>query len=49
MLLRQIGLEEGRCCFDYISAGEGEKSVRVITKMVDRVKALGPYSSFGKV
>lgn len=42
-VLRQFGVEEGRCCFDYVSAGEGEKFVRVITEMVERVKALGPW------
>jgi len=41
-LLRQFGIEEERCRFDYVSAGEGEKFVRVVTEMVDKVKALGP-------
>ena len=46
-LLGQFGIEEGRCCFDYVSAGEGEKFVRVITEMVNAVKALGPLSVGG--
>ncbi|OGI09542.1 MAG: methyl-viologen-reducing hydrogenase subunit delta [Candidatus Margulisbacteria bacterium GWF2_35_9] len=41
-LLSQYGIEEDRCYFDYVSAGEGEKFVRVITETVDRVKQLGP-------
>jgi F420-non-reducing hydrogenase iron-sulfur subunit len=40
-LLKQFGIEEQRCRFDYVSAGEGEKFVRVITEMVERVKELG--------
>jgi len=41
-LLRQFGIEEERCRFDYVSAGEGEKFVRVITEMVETIKNLGP-------
>ena len=41
-LLRQFGIEEERCRFDYVSAGEGEKFVRVIAEMVEAVKKLGP-------
>src|SRR4051812_43622674 len=42
-LLRQFGIEEERCRFDYVSAGEGEKFVRVVEEMVAKVKALGPF------
>lgn len=42
-LLNQFGVEKERCCFDYVSAGEGEKFARVIKEMVDRIKALGPW------
>ncbi len=41
-LLHQFGIEEDRCRFDYVSAGEGEKFVKVVTEMVDSVKKLGP-------
>ncbi|HTP64525.1 MAG TPA: hydrogenase iron-sulfur subunit [Geobacteraceae bacterium] len=41
-LLDQFGIEEQRCRFDYVSAGEGEKFVRVIAEMVEAVKKLGP-------
>lgn len=41
-LLKQFGIEESRCRFDYVSAGEGEKFVTVITEMVEAVRALGP-------
>ncbi|TAN45800.1 MAG: hydrogenase iron-sulfur subunit [Nitrospirae bacterium] len=43
-LLKQFGIEEGRCRFDYVSAGEGEKFVTVITDMVAAVRALGPLN-----
>ena len=43
-LLEQFGIEKERCKFDYVSAGEGEKFVRVITEMVDTVKGLGPLT-----
>ncbi|KAF0221565.1 MAG: hydrogenase iron-sulfur subunit [Geobacteraceae bacterium] len=43
-LLSQFGIEEERCRLDYVSAGEGEKFVRVITEMVESVKRLGPLS-----
>lgn len=41
-MLKQFGIEEKRCCFDYVSAGEGEKFVRVMTEMVNTVRELGP-------
>ena len=41
-LLAQLGIEEGRYRFDYVSAGEGDKFVSVITDMVKTVKELGP-------
>lgn len=41
-LLRQFGIEEVRCEFDYVSAGEGQKFVRVASDMVDRLRALVP-------
>lgn len=41
-LLQQFGVEEKRCRFDYVSAGEGEKFVQVITDFVATLKTLGP-------
>ncbi len=46
-LLEQMGIEKERCVFDYVSAGEGEKFVRVMTEMVAAVKALGPLTPIG--
>ena len=43
-MLKQFGIEQERCSFDYVSAGEGEKYVRVLTQLVDTVKSLGPLS-----
>lgn len=43
-MLKQFGIEETRCRFDYVSAGEGDKFVRVITEMVEEVRVLGPLS-----
>ena len=41
-LIAQLGIEDERCYFDYVSAGEGDKFVKVITETVEKVKALGP-------
>lgn len=41
-MLEQFGIEKTRCRFDYVSAGEGDKFVRVITEMVDEIRALVP-------
>lgn len=41
-VLKQLGIKEQRCRFDYISAGEGDKFVKVITEMVSTIKELGP-------
>ncbi|MBI5084801.1 MAG: hydrogenase iron-sulfur subunit [Acidobacteria bacterium] len=41
-LLAQFGIEEARCRFDSVSAGEGEKFVRVVSETVAAVRALGP-------
>lgn len=45
-LLRQFNIEEERCRFDYVSAGEGEKFVKVITEMVDTIRNLGPLKLY---
>ena len=41
-LLEQLGIPRERCRFDYVSAGEGEKYVQVITEMVATIGQLGP-------
>ncbi len=41
-LLKQFGIEEERCRLDYVSAGEGEKFVRVVSDMVESLRTLGP-------
>lgn len=44
-LLAQLGIQKERCRFDYVSAGEGDKFVRVITEMVETVRGLGPIKT----
>ncbi|MHB8880561.1 MAG: hydrogenase iron-sulfur subunit [Thermodesulfovibrionales bacterium] len=41
-LLEPFGIERERCRFDFVSAGEGDKFVHVITEMVGTIRALGP-------
>ncbi len=41
-VLVQFGIEGERLRLDWISAGEKEKFVDVVTKMVERVRQLGP-------
>ena len=41
-MLKQFGISEERCRFDYVSAGEGDKFVKVITDTVETVRKLGP-------
>lgn len=43
LLLDQFGVEKERCRLDYVSAGEGEKFTRVVTEMIESVRALGPF------
>jgi F420-non-reducing hydrogenase iron-sulfur subunit len=42
-LLRQFGIDEQRCRFDYVSAGEGDKFVQVVTDFVETLKVCGPF------
>ncbi len=42
-VLGQMGIPEARVRMDYVSAGEGEKFTRLITGMVDDLRALGPW------
>jgi F420-non-reducing hydrogenase iron-sulfur subunit len=41
-LLGQLGIEEERCRFDYVSAAEGEKFVTIISEMVETMRRSGP-------
>jgi F420-non-reducing hydrogenase iron-sulfur subunit len=41
-LLRQFRIEDARCRFDYVSAGEGEKFARVVGEIVEDLRVLGP-------
>ena len=43
-MLKQFGIGEPRCRFDYVSAGEGDKFVSVINEMVGEIRKLGPLS-----
>ena len=43
-ILEQMGIGRERCRFDYVSAGEGDKYVQVITNMVETVRHLGPLA-----
>jgi F420-non-reducing hydrogenase iron-sulfur subunit len=45
-LLEPLGIEQARLKLDWISASEGDKFVRVVTQMVDDIKALGPLAAF---
>ena len=41
-LLKDMGVEPARVCFEYISASEGQKFAQVVTEFVDELKKLGP-------
>ena len=41
-MLTQFGIEEDRLWLDWISAGEQEKFVQVVSDMTERVRKLGP-------
>lgn len=43
-LMKDLGVEEERFRFNYVSAGEGEKFAAVVTEMVEKVKKLGPLA-----
>jgi len=43
-LLEQMGIEKERCLLDFVSAGEGEKYVKVINENVQSIKILGPIN-----
>ena len=41
-MLRQFGIAEDRLRLDWISAGEGDKFVQVVSDMTERMRQLGP-------
>lgn len=47
VLLNQLGIESDRCRLDFVSAGENEKYVRVLTDVVEKVRDLGPINLQG--
>jgi F420-non-reducing hydrogenase iron-sulfur subunit len=47
-VLRGMGIEEGRCRLEWISAAEGEKVRRVVNEMVEEVRKLGPLDLPGR-
>jgi coenzyme F420-reducing hydrogenase delta subunit len=47
-LLEQVGIEEQRVQFSWVSAAEGQKFADVIRKVVGDVKALGPAGFLSK-
>lgn len=46
-LLEQFGIPRERCRFDFVSAGEGDKFVRIIEEMTGTLKGLGPLKTQG--
>jgi len=43
-LLKEMGIEEERLRLEWISAAEGDKVRAVINDMVEKVRALGPFT-----
>jgi F420-non-reducing hydrogenase iron-sulfur subunit len=41
-MMNQYGIDGKRIKLDYVSAGEGEKYIKVITEYVQEIKKLGP-------
>jgi F420-non-reducing hydrogenase iron-sulfur subunit len=41
-MLKQFGIEEDRLKLDWVSASEGDKFVRVVSEMVEKVRVMGP-------
>jgi F420-non-reducing hydrogenase iron-sulfur subunit len=47
-LLKQLGIAEERCRFDYVSAAEGDRFGKLITDMTAAMRALGPLQVSAK-
>jgi F420-non-reducing hydrogenase iron-sulfur subunit len=45
-LLDYLGVDKGRLQFSWVSASEGKKFVDVVSKVVNDVKAMGPFKSY---
>ncbi len=43
-VLRQLGIEEERCRFDFVSAAEGEAFARIMSEMTGVIKRMGPLN-----
>jgi F420-non-reducing hydrogenase iron-sulfur subunit len=48
-MLRQFGIEEERCRFDFVSAAEGEAFARIMGEMTESIQKLGPFVSLPNV
>lgn len=46
--LTYVGIDPDRTMFSWVSASEGERFAQLITKVTERVKALGPASKLVK-
>lgn len=46
-MLRQFSIEEDRLRLDWISAGEGDKFVQVVSDMTEKMRQLGPLRGSG--
>ena len=46
MVLSQFGIEKERIRLDWVSASEGERYSRIVTEMVEAVRALGPRAGY---
>lgn len=44
-MLREFGIEDERCRFDYVSAGEAERFARITAEMVESLRRIGPLPS----
>jgi F420-non-reducing hydrogenase iron-sulfur subunit len=44
-LLREAGIDERRLMMDYVSAGEGDRFVTLVTSMVKTIQSLGPTTA----
>ena len=44
-VLAQFGIAEDRLIIDWVSAGEAEKFVKVVSEMVENVRRLGPFNA----
>ena len=47
-VLGQFGIEEDRLRLDWISAGEGDKFVQVVSDMTERMRQLGPLRAHAR-